>query len=150
MADNYIDITQDASGAIKALGNAKSKIEELLLQGMEKALLMIESDAKKNCPVDEGRLRASITHDKEAKDDEIIGRVGTNVEYAPYVEMGTGIYAQNGDGRKTPWIWEGDSVKWKGEHLTRGQKPKRFLQNAVDSNREKIGEVFKETMEGLK
>lgn len=35
--------------------------------------------------VDTGRLRGSITH---AKDDES-AYVGTNVEYAPYVELGT-------------------------------------------------------------
>lgn len=35
--------------------------------------------------VDTGRLRGSITH---AKDDDS-AYVGTNVEYAPYVELGT-------------------------------------------------------------
>ena len=40
---------------------------------------------KKYCPVDTGRLRNSISH-TQSGDTEYIG---TNVEYAPYVEFGT-------------------------------------------------------------
>ena len=39
--------------------------------------------------VDTGRLRASITHEIEEALWDIIGRVGTNVEYARYLELGT-------------------------------------------------------------
>lgn len=45
-----------------------------------------ESYAKKLCPVDTGRLRNSITHQQYDERTEV---VGTNVEYAPYVELGT-------------------------------------------------------------
>lgn len=45
-----------------------------------------ESYAKKLCPVDTGRLRNSITHQQYDEHTEV---VGTNVEYAPYVELGT-------------------------------------------------------------
>lgn len=37
--------------------------------------------------IDTGRLRASITHN--VMDDEKAVYIGTNVEYAPYVELGT-------------------------------------------------------------
>lgn len=43
-----------------------------------------ETYAKKACPVDTGRLRSSITHQVEGS----TVRIGTNVEYAPYVELG--------------------------------------------------------------
>jgi len=36
-----------------------------------------------------GRLRVNITHEFIEKDGSIVGRVGTDVEYAPYVEFGT-------------------------------------------------------------
>ena len=45
-----------------------------------------ETHAKKLCPVNTGRLRASITHQQYDDDTEVIG---TNVSYAPYVELGT-------------------------------------------------------------
>lgn len=44
-----------------------------------------ESYAKKICPVKTGRLRNSITHQQYDENTEVIG---TNVEYAPYVELG--------------------------------------------------------------
>ena len=43
-----------------------------------------ESYAKKICPVDTGRLRNSITHQQMDDHTEMIG---TNVEYAPFVEL---------------------------------------------------------------
>jgi HK97 gp10 family phage protein len=45
-----------------------------------------ESYAKALCPVRTGRLRNSITHQQYDEETEIIG---TNVEYAPHVELGT-------------------------------------------------------------
>lgn len=44
-----------------------------------------ESYAKKRCPTDTGRLKASITHQQY---DDNTEAVGTNVDYAPYVELG--------------------------------------------------------------
>ena len=44
-----------------------------------------ETYAKQLCPVDTGNLRNSITHVQVNHDTEA---VGTNVEYAPYVELG--------------------------------------------------------------
>ena len=52
---------------------------------MEEACLLVEGDAKKLCPVDTGRLRASITHEI----DGLTGYVGSNVEYSRAVELGT-------------------------------------------------------------
>lgn len=45
-----------------------------------------ETYAKRICPVDTGRLRNSITHQQFDENTEVIG---TNVEYAAYVELGT-------------------------------------------------------------
>lgn len=49
----------------------------------------IERGAKRICPVDTGRLRASITHSLEQDSAGLVGVVGTDVEYAPYVFLGT-------------------------------------------------------------
>lgn len=46
----------------------------------------VQADAKRNCPVDTGRLRSSITTKQTALNEVL---VGTNVEYAPDVEFGT-------------------------------------------------------------
>lgn len=60
-------------------------IERAKARALEKIGLVAEGYAKRLCPVDTGRLRNSITH---TTDDEA-AYIGTNVEYAVYVEMGT-------------------------------------------------------------
>lgn len=45
-----------------------------------------ERYAKADCPVDTGRLRNSISNELIDKDEAVY--IGTNVEYAPYVEYG--------------------------------------------------------------
>lgn len=52
---------------------------------LEECGLVAEGYAKRLCPVDTGNLRNSITHTLNGNAEYI----GTSVEYAPYVEMGT-------------------------------------------------------------
>ena len=61
-----------------------SALERAKKRGLEAIGLTAEGHAKKETPVDTGRLRNSINH---ATDDEA-AYIGTNVEYAPYVELG--------------------------------------------------------------
>ena len=46
---------------------------------MNKAVLIVENDARKFAPVDTGRLRNSITHEITRSKDEIVG-IETSVE----------------------------------------------------------------------
>lgn len=59
-------------------------LEKAKKRGLEAIGLTAEGHAKKETPVDTGRLRNSISH---ATDDEA-AYIGTNVEYATYVELG--------------------------------------------------------------
>lgn len=127
----------------KSMENATLKIVENTSRNIQKACLLVEAEAKRKCPVDEGYLRASIFSGVKVTGSNIIGYVGSNLHYAPYVHEGTGIYAINGKGRKTPWVWYGGSKKWKGRHYTVGQKPKPFLREALEENREKIIKIVK-------
>ena len=61
-----------------------SALEMAKKRGLESVGLTAEGYAKKDTPVDTGRLRNSISH---ATDYEA-AYIGTNVEYAPYVELG--------------------------------------------------------------
>lgn len=65
--------------------DVKSAYEQARERSLEKIGLVAEGYAKKACPVDTGRLRNSITHEVEDKNVYI----GSNVEYAPDVELGT-------------------------------------------------------------
>lgn len=62
-----------------------SALEKGIKNGLEAIGLTAETYAKKATPVYTGRLRNSISH---AVDGEEV-YIGSNVEYAPYVELGT-------------------------------------------------------------
>lgn len=57
--------------------------KEQIARALEAIALQAEGYAILNCPVDTGRLRDSITHEVE----DNVAYIGTNVEYAPYVEF---------------------------------------------------------------
>lgn len=60
---------------------------EAITRALEEMGMKAEKYAKLIVPVDTGNLRNSITHAADVGSKTMI--VGTNVEYAPYVEMGT-------------------------------------------------------------
>lgn len=79
-------------GLTAYISHRKEREKELtqkLLKGMAKAAFVVESQAKKDCPVDTGRLRSSLNSKVEIIGDDITGIVGTDVEYASSVEFGT-------------------------------------------------------------
>lgn len=129
--------------AIENLDKLISKLEKLdnVNQAMEQACILVENEAKIKCPVDNGLLRNSITHYIEDNPNELVGVVGTNVEYAPYVEFGTGIYSSLGNGRQDRWKYKDAKGEW---HSTIGQHPQPYLQPALEENCRKIEKMFKE------
>lgn len=74
------DVESHADEALQAMDQAKQR-------ALEEIGLLAESYAKQYCPVDTGRLRNSISH--AVSESEQAAVIGTNVEYAPYVELGT-------------------------------------------------------------
>ena len=128
---------------IENLDRLLKKLEKLdnidLDEVLNKACILVENDAKKKCPVDKGQLRNSITHEVEGKEAVI----GTNTEYAPYVEIGTGIFSSEGTGRQDKWSYQDAEGHW---HSTVGQKPQPFLNPALDENRKEIIQLFREEL----
>ena len=51
--------------------------------------LKVQRAAKQLCPVDTGRLRSSIQYAIERDSRGLLARIGTDVTYAPHVELGT-------------------------------------------------------------
>lgn len=76
-------VTVDEDNAEEASQGIRRAIDRAL----EEIGLAAEGYAKRACPVDTGNLRNSITHAVESADDAVY--IGTNVEYAPHVELGT-------------------------------------------------------------
>ena len=80
-----IKITSDAEKILKKFNNTAT-VEKDVSKLVKDTLYNIEKDAKRDCPVDTGRLRGSITTNIIST---YSGEVGTNVEYADYVNSGT-------------------------------------------------------------
>ena len=101
-----------------------AEFQEAAVRALEKCGLTAEGYAKRLCPVDTGNLRNSISH--KVDDKEPAAYIGTNREYAAYVEMGTGKYTEGG--RPTPWVYQDDNGNW---HWTAGNPAQPFLKPAV-------------------
>ena len=80
MADG-VSVVQDNTGQVA------DGIDSAIGIALEKIGLLAENYAAKKCPVDTGNLRGSITYEVDAGGNAVY--IGTNVEYAPYVELGT-------------------------------------------------------------
>ena len=80
MADG-VSVTQDNTERVV------DGIDSAIGAALEEIGLLAENYAARKCPVDTGNLRGSIAYEVDAGDNAVY--IGTNVEYAPYVELGT-------------------------------------------------------------
>lgn len=125
-----VEFTNNSDAFKKAMAEHVAAVLETIGQHIEgEAMEELNNDPRH---IDTGNLRNSISHAVENTEDAVY--IGTNVEYAPYVHEGTGIYATSG-GRTTPWVYQDDKGNW---HVTRGMKPNRFLRNAVERNEAQV------------
>ena len=104
------------------------------------ACALVERSAKQKAPKGDGDLRRSITSKVDIAEQQ--GIVFTALEYAPYVEYGTGLFAEDGNGRQdVPWHYQDEKGEW---HTTSGQEPQPFMRPALDENRQEIIRIIKE------
>lgn len=127
-----IDFTDNSDAFCDALKQAE-------LKALETVGLVAEGYAKKLCPVDTGNLRNSITHTVD--EGENSAYIGTNTEYAAYVELGTGVYADGG--RPTPWAYQDAKGNW---HWTRGNRAQPFLKPAAADHTREYQDIIDSTI----
>lgn len=78
--DTFIHTITDRSNEVI------KEMHQKVLKGLESCGQTAEKYAKSDCPVDTGTLRNSISH--SVVKETYSAYIGTNVEYAPYVEYG--------------------------------------------------------------
>ena len=124
--------------------NSKEVLEAMqqaAVRALEKCGLTAEGYAKKLCPVDTGNLRNSITHTVD--EEEPAAYIGSNTEYAAYVELGTGKYVSGG--RPTPWVYQDEKGNW---HRTNGQKAQPYLKPAVSDHANTYRKIIEDELKG--
>ena len=131
MKVEFIDNSQEFIAAMR----------EAAIRALEACGLTAEGYAKLLCPVDTGNLRNSISHQVDS--EELAVYIGTNVEYAPYPELGTGIYYEGG--RKTPWVYQDAHGNW---HITHGQRAQPYLKPAVADHAGEYHRIIEQEMKG--
>ena len=137
-----VQFTDNSAQALSELSRAKART-------LETIGLKAEGYAKRLCPVGTvestgkkgyrgGTLRNSITH--TISGDTV--SIGSNVEYAPYVELGTGPHFE------PPPDWETFTSK-RGSGVGRGYvKPRRYLQPAIEEHKDEYKTIAENELKG--
>lgn len=147
----------EIKGEVEGLDEALKKVSpELYAKPLrdffKKAGIYVSDAAKQGAPVDTGRLRASLTYVVDEGEPPQQVAIGTNVEYAPYMEFGTGTMSDGPDGAKGRHWPPGDALDvWASRHgyesgsqvariigMRGGLEPRRYLRNAFEQAREAI------------
>lgn len=116
----------------------KERLKKGAAKWLLQACILVEGQAVLLAPVATSRLKQSI--DYIVDDDELVGYVGTNVDYAIYVEFGTGEFAENGNGRKGGWMYIDPSGEW---FFTWGIEPQPYLRPAFRQTKGQIEALAK-------
>lgn len=121
-------------------------------RALERIGLRAEANVIKLTPTDTGDLKESITHTVRGETVYI----GTNMEYAVYVEFGTGIYASDGTGRKGWWVYvDGSKIKDKNKKpktytLAQAMAIKRWLTDPKSADGPKLPKDSVHITQGIK
>ncbi len=102
--------------------------DNALRKGLAQGGKLVQGTAKRLCPVDTGRLRNSI----EVTPIENGADVGTNVEYAAYVEYGTGKKGDPSVEHREDW---------------EGQAPQPYLYPALEAHKAEIKDIVQNTLQ---
>lgn len=108
---------------------AKRKYRQRMERNMIVAVAVLAGISKLYVPVDTGNLRDSV----EGNPVGLSGTIGTPVEYAPYVEFGTGVFNENITSR---------SFSRSGA-VSGGMKPQPFLRPLLDMHQDDFLRIMK-------
>jgi HK97 gp10 family phage protein len=119
---------------------SQEKMARAINRSLRIAAIRVQADARLDAPRRYGGLGNSINYEVDMPN--LRSTVGSNLEYAPYVEKGTGVHAVGGDGRKTPWTYYSNELK--SFITTTGMKAQPYLVPALEKNKNHIVNIFKD------
>lgn len=131
-----IDVSEVDALAVRTAG-AQAVIDREIEAFLTDAAITVQSRATRLVPVDTGTLKNSIAYEPVERVGVAERRVtvGSQIEYAPYVHEGTGIY---GPLRRPIVPVTASVLSWVGRdgrrvfaRSVRGMRPRRFLADAV-------------------
>ena len=133
-----VSIAVDGVGSVKTrLSKMSTKYLSGLTSGMAKAVAVVEAGAKMACPVRTGDLRMSIHGETTKTTNQVVGTVGTPMEYAPYVEFGTGRRGGYPYKTSVPLAYSGKVA---------GQAAQPFLGRSLNENKDAVKDILSQAI----
>lgn len=148
----------------KQIHQAPQIAQEEMGRAMATAVKLIEADAVPRAPHDTGNLRAAAySRVTGSIGSDLQGEIGFHTFYAPYMEFGTGRFAE-GPGAKGGTHWPPGAAleTWAKRHgfesggqVARiigrrgGLKPRRFLRTAFKQQRPRVVRQFELALERI-
>jgi phage gpG-like protein len=145
------------------LREAKESVNDAL----EEIGQIAERYAIMKTPTDTGNLKNNITH--TVQNGAVF--IGTNVDYGVYVELGTGAYASEGNGRQGWWVYvAGQPRASVGQarriyteqearqivailrsqgldaHMTNGMKPSHMIRDSITDHKQRYKDIIKDNL----
>jgi len=108
----------------------QAKVVPAVIASVQASVNVIQQSAQIYCPVDTGALRDSITTEVKESGSTVVGNVGPHVDYADYVEYGTGRLGDPAAPYAHVETWP-------------GMKPQPYMRPALDENKGSILDLFK-------
>lgn len=134
-----IKFTDNSEETIRSFNeNAEAALEAIGNQAVSHAKQIVTAAGRRRT----GVMINSITHKVSSL---FRCYIGTNVKYAIFHEMGTGIYVAGG--RKSPWAYQDEKGKW---HWTRGIPPIHFIKHAAEDHVDEYKAIFKKYFKNVK
>lgn len=133
-----VSINIDGVGGVKTkMSKLPAKLMTRVAASMKTAVLVVETGAKLNCPVDSGNLRTTIQSKTTRTGNSVIGSVGTACEYAPYVEFGTGRRGGYPYPTSVPLAYSGKVA---------GQAAQPFLGRSLNENKDTVRNILSQAI----
>lgn len=126
---------------IAELDKKGKSIAPAIKKGLTNTVNDCKKKAKEKCPADTGNLKRSIHSEVKEKYDEVEGEVSTNLEYASYVEFGTGQRGMESN--------ENTEVKVSYKADWAGQKAQPYMYPAYLETREELAPNIKKEMDKI-
>lgn len=129
---------------VKVTRKQKIELEKTILkvnrEFLHEASMIILGEAKARAPYYDGELRKKIV--SRVEPERAI--IAATAPHSIYLEYGTGIHAEGGDGRKTPWVYFNQKL---GEFFrTVGIRAQPYMRPAADKHRKKLTRMYRDLL----
>ncbi len=126
-------------------GECKNTIRQIAIQWLHECGQILISQILDIYRVDTGNTKNSF--DYIVDDGDLSCMIGSPMENAIWEEFGTGIHAENGNGRKTGWVYTDRHGR---RHWTRGKKGTKAFRRSFDAKRQTMQSRLEDLMGELK